>query len=121
MQMAYNHAKEMAIEHATCKLRSLFEVHEAADTDDMEDASKAYGLLLHACDLKVYQGNHVEVLTDKVRSNTLIPNYEPSHYTILSYRLIESSRITMTTLKFSQPYNRILLSLAISSSLHGSL
>lgn len=52
-------------------LKSLFVVGPNASREDMEDASRGYGRLLHAAGLKAKQAAHVDRLTVTVGRSKL--------------------------------------------------
>lgn len=49
LQEAYNESRKVVIHEIIAKLKSLFSVQPK--TEEMEDASRGYGMLLHACGL----------------------------------------------------------------------
>ena len=51
MQESYDSCKKMVINAITTQLESLFEVQQTK-TEEMDDASRGYGLLLSACGLR---------------------------------------------------------------------
>ncbi len=54
------------IEALKTKLEDLFVLHKNAPTEEMEDASRGYGWLLHASGLKANQATYVKDLTQQV-------------------------------------------------------
>ncbi len=54
------------IEALMTKLKALFVLDKSASKEEMEDASRGYGRLLHASGLKANQAAHVATLTEQV-------------------------------------------------------
>ena len=52
LQEAYDRSKDTVIKLISSELKSLFKVQETK-TEEMEDASRGYGLLLHAFSLRM--------------------------------------------------------------------
>jgi len=75
LQEAYDRSKEIVIRTISSKLESLFEVQETK-TEEMEDASRGYGLLLHAFSLrrKEIRAHHSEAIKTEVRDTRVIRN-----------------------------------------------
>lgn len=57
------------------RLESLFMVDTETAREDMEDASRGYGRLLHASGLKNNEAEHVVSLTKQVHHSTLFFSY----------------------------------------------
>ena len=73
LQEAYDRSKRIVIRTISSKLESLFQVQETK-TEEMEDASRGYGLLLHAFSLrrKESQAQHAEAIKTEVRDTRVI-------------------------------------------------
>ena len=73
LQEAYDRSKKIVIRTISSKLESLFEVQETK-TGEMEDASRGYGLLLHAFSLRMKEtrAHHSEAIKTKVRDTRVI-------------------------------------------------
>jgi len=68
LQEAYKRSKKIVIRTISSKLESLFEVQKAK-TEEMEDAGRGFGLLLHAFSLRMKEirAQHAEAIKAEVR------------------------------------------------------
>ena len=73
LQEAYDKSKEIVIHTISSKLESLFQVQKTK-TEEMEDASRGYGLLLHAFSLRMKElrAQHAEAIKREVRDTRVI-------------------------------------------------
>ena len=73
LQEAYDRSKKMVIRTISYGLDSLFRVQETK-TEGMEDASRGYGLLLHAFGLrrKEIRAHHSQAIKTEVRNTRVI-------------------------------------------------
>ena len=73
LQEAYDRSKKIVIDTISSGLESLFRVQKAK-TEGMEDASRGYGLLLHAFSLRMKEtrAHHSEAIKIEVRDTRVI-------------------------------------------------
>ena len=72
-QEAYDRSKKIVIHTISSGLESLFRVQKTK-TEEMEDASRGYGLLLHAFSLRMKEirAQHAEAIKTEVRDTRVI-------------------------------------------------
>ena len=63
LQESYDKCKEAVIHHISAQLESLF-VNQSKKTEEMDDATRGYGLLLHAFGLRTD-----EMIADSIKAD----------------------------------------------------